>query len=37
MESWGLRRGEQFELTNRTTVTLTQADPGLPADSSRGI
>jgi hypothetical protein len=24
---WGLRRGEQFELTSRTTVTQTQADP----------
>jgi hypothetical protein len=36
MESWGLRRGEQFELTNRTTVTLTQADPGPPADFHRG-
>ena len=36
MESWGLRRGAQFELTNRSTVTLTQADPGVPADFHRG-
>jgi hypothetical protein len=37
MGSWGLRRGGQFELTSRTTGTLTQADPGPPADSSRAI
>jgi hypothetical protein len=30
MESWGPRRGEQSELTSRTTVTLTQADPAFP-------
>jgi hypothetical protein len=32
MEFWGLRLGEQFELTSRTTVTRTQAEPGPPAD-----
>jgi hypothetical protein len=37
MESWGRRRGEQFELTNRTMVTLTQADPGRPADFHHGL
>jgi hypothetical protein len=32
MEFWALRLGEQFELTSRTTVTLTQAESGPPTD-----
>jgi hypothetical protein len=35
MESWGRKRAGQFELTSRTTVTLTQADPIPPADSQQ--